>query len=210
LASGTVRRQPNFVAAYLNERENRPQKPGNLGNVVQIKFRLQMGAAAEGISLAPAATPLRTVRKKPLPRSGKHKRLIGNMFLLERLRDEWFLGFSGGTCLVFLLYGDTPFARLAEPTWLALIFLWLFMAVLGSALSICRHAEQLASRLGEPYGTLLLTRIGDIRRGDEYCQRHAAWGQQSNPGPRHTVCRGDDHPQRYGRPVAAGGRLAPS
>jgi Ca2+:H+ antiporter len=79
------------------------------------------------------------------------------MFLLGRLRDEWFLGFSGGTCLVFLLYGDTPFARLAEPTWLALIFLWLFMAVLGSALSICRHAEQLASRLGEPYGTLLLT-----------------------------------------------------
>jgi Ca2+:H+ antiporter len=58
---------------------------------------------------------------------------------------------------VFLLYGDTPFARLAEPTWLAFIFLWLFMAVLGSALSICRHAEQLASRLGEPYGTLLLT-----------------------------------------------------
>ena len=35
------------------------------------------------------------------------------MFLLGQLRDEWFLGFSAGTCLVFLLYGDTPFARLA-------------------------------------------------------------------------------------------------
>ena len=73
------------------------------------------------------------------------------------MRDEWFLGFSGVTCLVFLLYGETLFARLAEPAWLALIFLWLFTAVLGSALSVVRHAEQLAMRLGEPYGTLLLT-----------------------------------------------------
>jgi len=73
------------------------------------------------------------------------------------MRDEWFLGFSGVTCLVYLLYGETLFARLAEPAWLALIFLWLFTAVLGSALSVVRHAEQLAMRLGEPYGTLLLT-----------------------------------------------------
>jgi Ca2+:H+ antiporter len=73
------------------------------------------------------------------------------------MRDEWFLGFSVVTSVVFLLYGETLFARLGEPAWLALIFLWLFMAVLGSALSAVRHAEQLAMRLGEPYGTLLLT-----------------------------------------------------
>jgi Ca2+:H+ antiporter len=73
------------------------------------------------------------------------------------MRDEWFLGFSGVTCVVFLLYGETLFARLAEPAWLALIFLWLFTAMLGSALSVVRLAEQLAIRLGEPYGTLLLT-----------------------------------------------------
>ena len=42
--------------------------------------------------------------------------------------------------------------RLADP-----YLLWLFIAVLGSALSVVRHAEQLAMRLGEPYGTLLLT-----------------------------------------------------
>jgi Ca2+:H+ antiporter len=89
-----------------------------------------------------------------LPRSSKYNPLVGNLF---PLRDEWFLGFSGGTCLVFLLYGETLFARLPEPVWLALIFLWLFTAVLGSALSIVRHAEHLAMRLGEPYGTLLLT-----------------------------------------------------
>jgi Ca2+:H+ antiporter len=79
------------------------------------------------------------------------------MFPLRWLRDEWFLGFSGVTCPVFLMYGETLFARLAEPPWLALIFLWLFTAVLGSALSIVRHGEHLAVRLGEPYGTLLLT-----------------------------------------------------
>jgi Ca2+:H+ antiporter len=73
------------------------------------------------------------------------------------MRDEWFLGFTVASCMVFLLYGETLFARLGEPAWLALIFLWLFMAVLGSALSVVRHAEQLAMRLGEPYGTLLLT-----------------------------------------------------
>ena len=89
-----------------------------------------------------------------MPRSSKYNPLVGNLF---PLRDEWFLGFSGGTCLVFLLYGETLFARLPEPVWLALIFLWLFTAVLGSALSTVRHAEHLAMRLGEPYGTLLLT-----------------------------------------------------
>lgn len=59
--------------------------------------------------------------------------------------------------MIFLLYGETLFARLGEPAWLALIFLWLFTAVRVSALSVVRHAEQLALRLGEPYGTLLLT-----------------------------------------------------
>jgi Ca2+:H+ antiporter len=79
------------------------------------------------------------------------------MFPSGPLHDERFLGFTGVTCLVFLLYGETLFAPLAEPAWLAFIFLWLFTAVLGSALSIVRHAEHLAMRLGEPYGTLLLT-----------------------------------------------------
>lgn len=73
------------------------------------------------------------------------------------LRDEWFLGFSGATCAVFLLFGENLFARLSAPIWFAIVFIWLFAAVLGSALSAVRHAEQLAQRLGEPYGTLLLT-----------------------------------------------------
>jgi Ca2+:H+ antiporter len=73
------------------------------------------------------------------------------------LREEWFLGFSGLTSLAFLLLGDTLFGRLGQPLWLGVIFLWLFAAILGSSLAVVRHAEYLAARLGEPYGTLLLT-----------------------------------------------------
>ena len=73
------------------------------------------------------------------------------------LRQEWFLGFSGLTALAFLLLGDTLFGGLGQPVWLAVIFLWLFAAILGSALAVVRHAEHVAARLGEPYGTLLLT-----------------------------------------------------
>src|ERR1700722_13541153 len=73
------------------------------------------------------------------------------------LRQEWLLGFSWMTSLAFLLLGDTLLGGLGHPVWLGVIFLWLFAAILGSALAVVRHAEHLAARLGEPYGTLLLT-----------------------------------------------------
>ena len=72
-------------------------------------------------------------------------------------RKEWFLFFSAGTCAAFLLSGPALMARLTSPPWLAFISLWLFAAVLGSALSVVRHADRLAHRLGEPIGTLILT-----------------------------------------------------
>jgi Ca2+:H+ antiporter len=46
---------------------------------------------------------------------------------------------------------------LSHPLWLALIFLWLFGTVMGSALAVVRHADRVAEVLGEPYGTLVLT-----------------------------------------------------
>jgi Ca2+:H+ antiporter len=73
------------------------------------------------------------------------------------LREEWFLAVSVATGLIFFGLGNVLFARLDQPFWFTLIFLWLFAAVLGSALSVVRHADHLAERLGEPYGTLLLT-----------------------------------------------------
>jgi Ca2+:H+ antiporter len=73
------------------------------------------------------------------------------------VRAEWFLAFSAGTGLVFLLWTDALFGELTSPAWLAVIFLWLFAAILGSAVAVVRHADRLAARLGEPYGTLILT-----------------------------------------------------
>jgi Ca2+:H+ antiporter len=73
------------------------------------------------------------------------------------LREDWFLGFSYATSLAFFFAGDVLLANLGNPYRWALIFGWLFATVLGSALCVVRHAEQLALRLGEPYGTLILT-----------------------------------------------------
>ena len=35
--------------------------------------------------------------------------------------------------------------------------MWLFVVILWSAFAVVRHADSLAGRLGEPYGTLILT-----------------------------------------------------
>src|SRR5262245_26829831 len=73
------------------------------------------------------------------------------------LREEWFLDVSALTCLLFLLFGSQMMGRLENPVALGLVFLWLFGAILGSIFSVVRHADHLAIRLGEPYGTLILT-----------------------------------------------------
>jgi Ca2+:H+ antiporter len=73
------------------------------------------------------------------------------------LRQEKFLAVSLASALVFLFAGDALFADLAQPVWLAFVLLWLCVAILGSALAVVRHADHLAHRLGEPYGTLILT-----------------------------------------------------
>ena len=46
---------------------------------------------------------------------------------------------------------------LSHPAGLALVFLWLFGVILGSAICVVRQAERIAGFLGEPYGTLVLT-----------------------------------------------------
>lgn len=71
--------------------------------------------------------------------------------------EERFLAFVIATSLVFLGCGHAFMTRLDNPLWLTLTFVWLFTAVLGSVLGVVRHADNLAIRLGEPYGTLILT-----------------------------------------------------
>jgi Ca2+:H+ antiporter len=77
-------------------------------------------------------------------------------WLIGLLREEWFLCISLITIAVFTL-DKALFDDLPDPFAFALIFGWLFLAVLGSCLSVVRHADGLAEILGEPYGTLILT-----------------------------------------------------
>jgi Ca2+:H+ antiporter len=73
------------------------------------------------------------------------------------IREEGFLGAAIATSLAFLLFGDRLHSSYSDPLYLTLILAWLFSTVLGSVLSVVRHADHVAERLGEPYGTLVLT-----------------------------------------------------
>ncbi len=76
---------------------------------------------------------------------------------LQLVREEWFFGVSFATSLVFLFYGHRLLDDLSNPLLLTAVFAWLFVVILGSVLSVVRHADHLAARLGEPFGTLVLT-----------------------------------------------------
>ncbi|MDR7143917.1 calcium:proton antiporter [Rhizobium sp. BE258] len=79
-------------------------------------------------------------------------------FTMSRLlRREWFLAVGLLTSAIILGFGEPLFAQMSSPAGFVLVFFWLFAAVLGSALSVVRHADHLAEQLGEPYGTLILT-----------------------------------------------------
>jgi Ca2+:H+ antiporter len=73
------------------------------------------------------------------------------------VREEWFLGVAILTAIIFEVRGGALFDASATPFAMAGLFLWLFGVILGSALNVVRHADRLAVRLGEPYGTLILT-----------------------------------------------------
>ena len=73
------------------------------------------------------------------------------------IRAEWFLACSAATSVIFDLSDGALLDRQPGPAWQLLVFLWLFAILLGSALAVVRHADHLAVRLGEPYGTLILT-----------------------------------------------------
>ena len=73
------------------------------------------------------------------------------------LRREWPLLFSLATTGLFVAFGKSWLADLSQPAWFVFILAWLFATILLAALAVVRHAESLAVRLGEPYGTLVLT-----------------------------------------------------
>lgn len=65
--------------------------------------------------------------------------------------------FALATMLVFLTVGHNWLKDLHNPFTALLFLLWLLPAIVGAAFSVVRHADALAHRLGEPYGTLVLT-----------------------------------------------------
>jgi len=73
------------------------------------------------------------------------------------LLAEWPLLVSGGTTGLFMAFGKGWLADLSNIGWLCLMFVWLFGTILLSAFAVVRHADALAERLGEPFGTLVLT-----------------------------------------------------
>ena len=72
-------------------------------------------------------------------------------------KREWPLAAIGITTGLFLVFGERWLADLSSPSWLAFVSLWLLAAMFLSAFAVVRHADALALKLGEPYGTLILT-----------------------------------------------------
>src|SRR5437762_11627698 len=73
------------------------------------------------------------------------------------LRSEFSLIIGIITAAIFLWFGNRLVENLEHPGAMGVVFVWLFVAVLWSAISVVRHADCLAIKFGEPYGTLILT-----------------------------------------------------
>src|SRR2546427_5983394 len=76
---------------------------------------------------------------------------------LSAVRAEFVLLISLGTAAILIAMGNRPLEEATHPMLLVLIFFWLFAVILLSAISVVRHADCLAIKFGEPYGTLILT-----------------------------------------------------
>ena len=75
----------------------------------------------------------------------------------DSVRREFPLLIGLGTVAVFWSTGDRLVEIIGHPVALIVVFLWLFVVILWSAVSVARHADCLAIKWGEPYGTLVLT-----------------------------------------------------
>lgn len=74
------------------------------------------------------------------------------MTVRPTIKQEWSLLVSGGTSAAFLIFGQRWLENLSHQAWFALMFLWLFTVILLSAFAVVRHAESLATKLGNREG----------------------------------------------------------
>ena len=73
------------------------------------------------------------------------------------IRAEFPLLVGFGTVAIFLAVGSDLNELTTRVLPLLGVFVWLFAVILWSATCVVRHADCLAIKLGEPYGTLILT-----------------------------------------------------
>jgi len=73
------------------------------------------------------------------------------------IRSELSLIIGAVTATIFLWFGSRLLETVEHPGVTGVVFLWLFLAVLWLAISVVLHADRLAIKCGEPYGTLILT-----------------------------------------------------
>jgi Ca2+:H+ antiporter len=71
--------------------------------------------------------------------------------MIARLACAW------ASVAAFQFFGGMLLAQLGAPIPSLLIFAWLLGVIVWSAFGVVHEAEELAHRLGEPYGTLILT-----------------------------------------------------
>jgi Ca2+:H+ antiporter len=72
-------------------------------------------------------------------------------------RDEWPLLVVWASAFAWLLHGKAWIAGLDSPWAAAGLLIWVCTAILLAAFAVVRHADVLAERFGEPYGTMILT-----------------------------------------------------
>ena len=77
---------------------------------------------------------------------------LGNAVLSE---FPLLIGFVSAA--IFFATGNQLVEIIAHPVVLIVVFIWLFVVIVWSAICVVRHADCLAIKLGEPYGTLILT-----------------------------------------------------
>lgn len=73
------------------------------------------------------------------------------------IRAEFPLLVGLGTIAIFLVVGSDLNELTTRTLPLLGVFVWLFAVILWSAMRVVRHADCLAIKFGEPYGTLILT-----------------------------------------------------
>lgn len=72
-------------------------------------------------------------------------------------REEWPLPLVWASAAAWMVYGHAWIAQMSTLWGAAAGLLWVCLAILLAAFAVVRHADTLAERFGEPYGTLILT-----------------------------------------------------